>query len=413
MQKIQIETYFFVKILTFKELRRQVDYFHHLCHLFFFIVQNHREMLAFMLITKLNNYYFILNKFWMNVYSVLLNMQSNRLIFKLNYYSHFDVFKTFMSFLKNSFDLRFTSNLVFVEFIDLLNWFTSLTQDSNQFKKLTLKKTLNLKSNNSFIFLFNVVTKKSISFESLNKSKISTNIVMIDVVAFYKLNFRKNKATNVKCYFMMIFEIDDALTIYRVKNDLKSFLIEINEMNEIFIKKSFLKEIKAKFHFDFHDLLQTFDLITIKNLSFHRFYDYKIDFVDNSHTMRSRVYSLFYLKLMKLKKYLKKNLRKNFINFSNVLFFSSILFVIKFNEEFRFCVDYCKFNIIIKRNDYFISLIDEILIKFIKCKYITKLNIIAVFNKFRMHSKSENLITFICSLKIYKYHVLSFDERFF
>ena len=112
---------------------------------------------------------------------------------------------------------------------------------------------------------------------------------------------------------------------------------------------------------------------------------------------------------MKLKKYLKKNFRKSFINFNNVSFFLSILFVIKFNEKLRFYVDYCKFNVIIKCNDYFISFIDEILIKFIECKYITKLNIIAIFNKFRMHSKNENLITFICSLKVYKYHVLSFD----
>ena len=112
---------------------------------------------------------------------------------------------------------------------------------------------------------------------------------------------------------------------------------------------------------------------------------------------------------MKLKKYLKKNLRKNFINFNNVSFFSSILFVIKFNEKLRFCVDYRKLNAIIKRNDYLISFIDKILIKFIKCKYIIKLNIIAIFNKLRMHSKSENLIMFICSSKIYKYHILSFD----
>ena len=125
--------------------------------------------------------------------------------------------------------------------------------------------------------------------------------------------------------------------------------------------------------------------------------------------MRSWVYSLFYLKLMKLKKYLKKNFRKSFISLSNALFFSSILFIIKFNKEFRFYVDYRKLNVIIKCNDYFIFLINKILIKFIKCKYITKLNIIAIFNKFRMHSKNENLITFIYSLKVYKYHVLSFD----
>ena len=211
-----------------------------------------------------------------------------------------------------------------------------------------------------------------------------------------------------------MFEIDDALTIYRVKNDLKISSIKINEMNKIFIKKLFLKKIKAKFYLDFHDLLQTFDSITTKNLSFHHFYDHKIDFVNNLHTMRNQVYSLFYLKLIKLKKYLKENLKKNFINFNNVLFFSSILFIIKFNKKFRFYVDYRKLNVIIKRNDYFIFFIDETLIKFIKCKYIMKLNIIAIFNKFRMHLKNENLITFICSLKVYKYHVFFFwfDERF-
>ena len=86
---------------------------------------------------------------------------------------------------------------------------------------------------------------------------------------------------------MIIFEIDDALTIYRVKNDLKILSIKINEMNEIFIKKSSLKEIKAKFYLDFHDLLQTFDSIITKNLSFHHFYNYKINLVDDFHTMQN------------------------------------------------------------------------------------------------------------------------------
>ena len=54
----------------------------------------------------------------MNVYDVLLNMQSNYLIFELDRCSHFDVFKIFMSSLKNSFDFRFISNLVFTEFVD-------------------------------------------------------------------------------------------------------------------------------------------------------------------------------------------------------------------------------------------------------------------------------------------------------
>ena len=225
---------------------------------------------------------------------------------------------------KNSFDFCFILNFIFIKSVDSLNRFTSFTQDLNQFKKLTLKKTLSFKSNNSFISSFNVVTKKSISFKLLNKSKISTNIVMIDVIVFYKLNFRKNKTTNVKYCFMIIFEIDDALTIYRVKNDLKIFSIEINKMSEIFIKKFFLKKIKAKLHFDFHNLLQTFDLITIENLLFYRFYNYKINFVDDSHIMQSRVYSLFYLKLIKLKKYLKKISKK----------ILSILIMFRFSHQY-------------------------------------------------------------------------------
>ena len=42
------------------------------------------------------------------------------------------------------------------------------------------------------------------------------------------------------------------------------------------------------------------------------------------------------------------------------------------------------------------------------CKYITKLDIIAAFNKLRMHPNSEEYTTFVTSLGAYKYHVLPF-----
>ena len=155
----------------------------------FFIVQNHREALMFMLIIKLSNHHLILNKFWINIHNILLNMQSNCLIFEFNRCSHFDAFKTFMFSSKNLFDFYFSSNLIFIEFIDLFDRFISFTQDLNQFKKFPLTKMLNFRLNNSFFSFFNVVTKRSILFKSLNKSKISMNIVMIDVVVFYKLNF--------------------------------------------------------------------------------------------------------------------------------------------------------------------------------------------------------------------------------
>ena len=86
-----------------------------------------------------------------------------------------------------------------------------------------------------------------------------------------------------------------------------------------------------------------------------------------------------------------------------------MLFAKKLNNELRFYVDYRRLNKIIKRNRYFISLINKILIRVQDYKYLTRLNIIAIFNKLRMHSKSENYITFIIFLRVYKYRILLFD----
>ena len=114
-------------------------------------------------------------------------------------------------------------------------------------------------------------------------------------------------------------------------------------------------------------------------------------------------------KFKKIKKYFIENLFKNFITFNKILYFSSMLFAIKVNEDLRFCVDYRKFNIMTKWNQYSLFLIKEIIEKIIKCKHFIKLNIIVVFNKLRMHFDSENYTTFITILNVYKYRVLSFD----
>jgi len=114
-------------------------------------------------------------------------------------------------------------------------------------------------------------------------------------------------------------------------------------------------------------------------------------------------------KLLKIKKYLKKNFKKGFISSSSTFFASFVLFVAKSNEELRFYVDYRKLNALIYRNRYSISLIEKTLARVMSCKYLIKLNIIVAFNKLRMHSNSKNYITFVISMEVYKYHVLFFD----
>ncbi len=118
---------------------------------------------------------------------------------------------------------------------------------------------------------------------------------------------------------------------------------------------------------------------------------------------------MFSVKLLKVKKYLNENLSKKFITFSQIFYFSSILFALKANEDLRFCVNYQKLNVIFKRNRYSLSLINEIIDKIVRCKHLTKLNIISAFNKLWMHFDNENYITFITALEAYKYKMLSFE----
>ncbi len=141
----------------------------------------------------------------------------------------------------------------------------------------------------------------------------------------------------------------------------------------------------------------------------HRFYDHKIKLISDSTFSRCRVYWMFFVKLLKIKKYLNENLSKKFITSSQTLYFSLVLFALKANEDLRFCMNYQKLNVIFKRNRYSLSLIDEIIEKIVSCKHLTRLNIISAFNKLQMHLNNENYITFITALEAYKYKMLFFE----
>ena len=156
----------------------------------------------------------------------------------------------------------------------------------------------------------------------------------------------------------------------------------------------------------FYKFKNVFNFKKIENLSFYRVYNHKIEFIDDVFAFfKNKIYSLSFKKFETLQKYFKKNLKKKFINLNNIFFVSFIFFVVKLNEQLKLYIDYQKFNVITKRNIYSIFLIEKTLIRVIDCKYIFKLDIISIFNKFRIKINNENFITFICFLNIYKYHV--------
>ncbi len=237
---------------------------------------------------------------------------------------------------------------------------------------------------------------------SITAQKESFLIQSIDAALFKTLlNCSKKNQTEVFALFMT--DINRKI-MYNTQCDLN--VLNISLINET---TQNLKDIKAKLSLKYHEFLDVFDLAQLNKLLSHRFYDHKIELISDLMLFRCRAYQMFSVKLLKVKKYLNKNLSKKFITFSQTFYFFLVLFILKANEDLQFCVNYWKLNVIFKRNRYFLSLIDEIIDKIVSCKHLTRLNIISAFNKLWMHLNNKNYITFITALEAYKYKMLSFE----
>ncbi len=170
-----------------------------------------------------------------------------------------------------------------------------------------------------------------------------------------------------------------------------------------------LEDIKVKLSLKYQNFLNIFDRAQADKLSSHHSYDHKIEFTSDATFSCRWAYWMSFWKLQKVKKYLNENFFKEFITSSKASYFSFVLFALEANEDLRFCVDYWKLNAIIKRNRYFLLLINEVIDKIVDCKHLTRLNIILTFNKLWMHSDSENYTIFIIALEVYKSKILSFE----
>ncbi len=169
-----------------------------------------------------------------------------------------------------------------------------------------------------------------------------------------------------------------------------------------------LEDIKVKLSLKYQNFLNIFDWVQTDKLLSHHLYDHKIKLTNDVTLSHCWAYWMSLYKLQKVKKYLNENLFKEFIIFSKASYFSLILFILKANENLWFCINYWKLNAIIKRNRYFLSLINEVIDKIVDCKHLTWLNIILTFNKLQMHSDSENYTIFIITLEAYKSKMLFF-----
>jgi len=217
---------------------------------------------------------------------------------------------------------------------------------STQILKRSISSVVTQLSEKSSSFSKIVKSSSSVNFAS---SFNSMNIAMIETAAYRSLV----KRLNVITFVIIITKIDRLLKTARNK------LKDVN-LQELSYKK-ILKEVKAKLSSKYHDYLDVFDRAMTDQLPSHRFYNHKIELIDEKTSSRSHLYHMSDYKLQKMKNYLIKHLNKDFISSSSASYASLILFVEKKDDSLRFCINYRKLNALIKRDRYFLSLIDETL----------------------------------------------------
>ncbi len=289
-----------------------------------------------MLIADINHHEVILSKFWMNKNEILLNMWNDVIVFSNQLNTSISIFSISLNSKHSSWSRSTSlSSIIQTKISIMLKWSVSTT-----------------------------IKKESFSIQSINAALFKT-----------LLNQSKKNQTEVFALFMT--DIDREIA-YNTQCNLNVLNVSsINEMTQN------LKDIKVKLSSEYHEFLDVFDQAQLNKLLSHCFYDHKIELISDSTFSRCRVYQMFSVKLLKVKKYLNENLSKKFITSSQTLYFFLVLFVLKANENLRFCVNYWKLNVIFKRNRYSLSLINEIIDKIVSCKHLTRLNIISVRGQHR------------------------------
>ncbi len=382
--QLQIESLTLIKT---KSIREFDDYYAKklITHVIYLnlTVQNHTIEIASMLITWLDQHQMILEKTWINKINLVIDMQIDFLRFS-NFNS--SILKSIVLFSSHKTILK-QKSLTFTHILKRFTIFVTLS--FSQFKEKSVEQS------KSFDAVLPSVNSKS-TF-SLKSASNSMNISMIKAAVYRMLV----KWSDVKIFAVIILKIDRLITTAEKK------LEEVNLHKLSHVK--ILKQVKVKLLSEYHDYLDVFNWTMIDQLSPHRFYDHKIELIDEKTFSRSRLYQMFNHKLQKIKKYLIKHLNKEFIFSSFASYISLILFIEKKDDSLRFCVDYRKLNALIKRNRYSLSLIDETFTWIQESKYLTWLNIIVAFNKLRMHSDNEDLTIFITFFDSYKYHVMLFE----
>ena len=142
------------------------------------------------------------------------------------------------------------------------------------------------------------------------------------------------------------------------------------------------------------NLAQMFFEMLSNNFNTHDQVEHSIDLVNEKTLRIGYVYNMSQDELVALRNYIADALNKNWIRSFNGSIEAPVLFIKKFDDNLRLCVDYRKLNEIIIKNKYSLSLFSEMLKRFVKARTFIKFDIHNAYHRIRIRKSDEWKIAF-------------------
>jgi hypothetical protein len=354
-------------------------------------IQDHTKSSISMMIIKLDQHFIILKKSWMKKHDVNYHDHDDSISFHFEHCNHFEasdhsyLTRSNQTKKKDSFSKRiFSDQLKIIENKEI-KFFFEKTNDSKMILKRTTSiessERLNERSKRLIERRMNESWRKKLkkietSSSRILKKKSKINLFYDEISSKHEDEYLNDESkSTIEIHSIAVISFN---TLFRQKN-VEIFVVFMKNL-KIQLKKqdsNTITDSKSVVSSKYHDFLNVFFKEKIDILSSHKKHDHRIK-LEKDHESDHEYVSLYNLsedELLLIKKYLKEHLNKEFIESSTTSYASSILFAKKSNDELRFCVDYKKLNVIIKKNKYSISLIAKTIVRLFKTKWMTKIDI--------------------------------------
>ena len=155
-------------------------------------------------------------------------------------------------------------------------------------------------------------------------------------------------------------------------------------------------------------LTEIFSKAQTETLSLYCEENHAIELLKRTTLSFESMYNLSVKELKVLQQYLNVNLKNEFIQPSQSSAEASVLFTLKSDRGLWLCINYQRLNTIIKKNQYFLSLIDKIMNCVSDAKIFTKIDVKNIYYHICICEDNEWKTVFHTHYRLYKYLIMSF-----